>query len=71
MSLHMRTITKRFRKKPKNPIKNKIAADAKNPHGGISPEGIASVVSCNLWPLCSLAKLTLVTDDRESVFIIM
>lgn len=65
MSLHMRIITNRLRKKPKNPIKKRTTAANVNPQSGISSWGVSS---SNVFPFLSVTTLISVTDN---VFIIM
>lgn len=68
MSLHIKTITSKLRKKPKNPIKNKQHAVKVYPQGGMYSKDIESVASKYCATFWLLTKFKSVT---EIVFIIM
>lgn len=68
-SLHIRKITNRLKKKPKNPMKNKTMAVVVYPQGGISPNAIVTDASSSLCPSWLLTKLIFVTDNVFEVII--
>lgn len=70
MSLHIKIITKRLRKNPKNPMTKSTAAAAAYPNSeGMPSEGIVAVISTRFCTFFSVTRLKL--GSESEVIIIM